>query len=211
MSSDNPSQSPSAEHFVNVTPAGCYHAIESHDQTSVRELLHRIMATTTSPLLTDFEGPDNDDILKLRKSGLVSLSAPQQSLPEGNLSALLPTVLPALSERERVVLTESRQGLFLDFTGVSHDEAEELAVLAASLRNISEKRTNLLKGKLSITSRAFGIIDPAGNSEIGFWPLYISDNVFTLIVLGIPRFNSTQFCTLVWALIERYGPNNLTH
>jgi len=211
MSSLGNLQQADLQRFVTVTAAGCYYAIESGDQTDARSLLQNILATAMSPLLSDFEDSERDRIVQLSQSEFVSLSSPQQKLPAGNLSELLPTVLPALSERERVVLTESRQGLFLDYTGVTQAEAEELAVLAAGLRSTAEKRTALLTGQLAITSRAFGIVDPAGNSEIGFWPMHISNNVFTLIVLGIPRFNSQQFCTLVWALIERYGPHLLAH
>lgn len=197
------------EQFISVTPAGSYYAIEQNEQTVAREILHKILSTAVTPLLSDFSNDERDSMIKLRKSGFISFSGPQQSLPEGNFSNMLPTLLPQLSESGRVVLTESRQGLFIDFAGVSQEEAEELSVLAASLRTLAEKRTTLLDGQLSITSRAFGIVDPAGNSEIGFWPLYIADNVFTLGIIGIPRFNSMPFCTLVWALIERYGAHHL--
>ena len=198
------------ERFVSVTPAGSYYAIEQQEHTVAREILHKILSTAVTPLLSDFDDADRDGINQLRRSGFLSFSGPQRSLPEGNLSSMLPALLPMLSESRRVVLTESRQGLFLDFAGVSQDEAEELSVLAADFRSISERRTNLLSRQLSINSRAFGLVDPAGNSEIGFWPLYIANNVFTLIVIGIPRFNSMPFCTLVWALIERYGSSNLS-
>ena len=200
----------SDEQFVSVTPAGSYYAIDQQEHTVAREILHKILSTAVTPLLSDFDGAERDSIKQLRRSGFISFSEPQRSLPEGNLSNMLPTLLPKLSECERVVLTESRQGLFLDFAGVSQVEAEELSVLAADFRSISERRTNLLSGQLSITSRAIGFVDPAGNSEIGFWPLYIANNVFTLIVLGIPRFNSQPFCTLVWALIERYGSHHMS-
>ena len=200
----------SAERFVSVTPAGSYYAIEQQEQTVAREILHRILSTAITPQLSDFDEAERGNIIQLRRSGFITFSDPQNSLPEGNLSNMLPTLLPKLSECERVVLTESRQGLFLDFAGVSQADAEELSVLAADFRSIAERRKNLLSGQLSITSRAFGIVDPAGNSEIGFWPLYIANNVFTLIVLGIPRFNSKPFCTLVWALIERYGSHHMS-
>lgn len=194
--------------FVSVTPAGCYYAIESRTASKARELLHEILGNTSTPALSDFSEAQHERIKELRKAGLVTLSAPQRSLPTGNLSDMLPDILPALSERERVVLSESGQGLFLDFSGVSPPEAEELAVLAASLCALTETRSTLLSKQLSIPGSAFGIVDPAGNSEIGFWPLYIDDHVFTLIILGIPRFNSIQFATLVWALVQRYGPNS---
>ena len=191
--------------FIRVLPAGCYHAVEGREPTVARGLLHRILGNAVTPAFSDYPAIIQKNIIALNTSGFISFDNAQTRLPDGNLSDLLPQVLPALSERKRVVLTEARQGLFLDFTGVSQEQAEELAVLAASLRSLSDTRTELLTNQLSITSRAFGIVDPSGNSEIGFWPLHIAENVLTLIVLGIPRFNSVEFCTLVWALIERYG------
>lgn len=200
----------SEEKFITVTPAGSYYAIENKTLTDSRLFLHQLLANSVTPRLSDYQDANLEIIKELRKAGLVTLGAPEKSLPQGNLSDLLPDLLPALSERARVVLAESRQGFYLDFTGVSPYEAEELAVMASSLRAVSDTRSTLLSRQLSITGSAFGIVDPAGNSEIGFWPLHIADNVFTLIILGIPRFNSVQFSTLVWALIQRYGPNNQT-
>jgi len=196
---------PGSDRFVTVTPPGCFYAVENNDPTIARQLLQRIMATPVSPALSSFSALDTESTYELQKSGFVVLNEQPVSLPEGNLTSLLPHVLPALSERERVVLTESLQGLYLDYCGVNQTEAEELAVMAATFHTMAKKRNALLVDQLSVNSRAFGVMDPAGNSEIGFWPLHISGNVFTLIILGIPRFNSAQFCTLVWTLIERYG------
>ena len=197
------------EVYVHLTPAGCYHAIQSSELSPVRQTLHRILGNTSTPALSVYqEQEEREEIAKLCKAGFLELKHDQRSLPEGNLSSLLPTVLPALSERKKALLTESKQGLFIDFAGVSKSQAEELAVLAAGLRATADKSSGLLAGELSIHSRAFAIVDPAGNSELGFWPLHIGDNVFTLIVAGIPRFNSEPFCTLVWALAERYGSHN---
>lgn len=191
--------------FIRVSPAGCYYAVESHEKTVVRTLLHKILCNAVTPAFSDYAGTDLQKIFELAKSGFIHLSEHPVALPDGSLSDLMPKVLPALSERERVVLTEARQGLFLDFTGMSQSEAEELAVFAAGLRSLSNTHTSLLTSLLGTPGNAMGVVDPAGNSDIGFWPLHISDNVLTLIILGIPRFNSVEFGTLVWALIERYG------
>lgn len=196
---------PEDDLFVSATPAGCYYAIEGRDPTVARQVLTQLLGAATTPPLSLYEGTDREDVLDLVNSGLVKLTKQRSTLPQGNLSKLLPTVLPALSERGRVVLTESRQGLYIDYAGFKQEEAEELAILAADLRAMAEKRKHLLADQLNVNSRAFGIVDPAGNSEIGFWPLHIADNVFTLIVLGIPRFNTDEFRDLVWALTERYG------
>ncbi len=205
MSLQNDQSEFSASRFVSATAAGCYYAIEGRDPTAARQLLTQLLSKPDTPLLSDYDNTAREEILDLCRSGMVTLDRQASFLPQGNLSDLLPDMLPGLSERGRVVLTESRQGLYIDYAGVKQEEAEELAVLAADLRAIAEQRKHLLEDQLNISSRAYGIVDPAGNSEIGFWPLHIADKVFTLIVLGIPRFNTDEFRTLIWALSERYG------
>jgi len=193
------------ERFASVTPAGCYHAIEGRETTPVRTALLALLGDGGTPALDTLDVTVRSHLDALVAAGFVALVERAEILPPGNLAELLPSVLPALSERGRVVLTESRQGLFLDYVGVDGDEAEEVAVLASGLRATADRATKLLGDRLGVHSRAFGIVDPAGNSEIGFWPLHIGHNVFTLTILGIPRFNSPQFRLLVWALVERYG------
>ena len=197
-----------AERYIKVTPAGCYHAIESRDLTLLRQLLHRILGESVTPALSSHDGLERDDLTKLQGAGFIELVQQPLSLPQGNLLSLLPQILPELSERSKALLIESQQGLYLDFAGVSQSQAERLAVLAAELRATADKTSSLLSGELSIASHATAIVDPAGNSELGFWPLHIGDNVFSLIIAGIPRFNSEPFCTLVWALVERYGQHH---
>ena len=55
----------------------------------------------------------------------------------------------------------------------------------------------------------WGMVNAAGCSEVGFWPLYFGDDYFILIVSGMPRFNQEAFTTLVWALGVRYGRTSI--
>jgi len=193
--------------YASVTPAGCYYATESVVPTPERERLLGLMRGAETPALEALGGADGDSIGALVEAGFVTLRPAPERLPPKSLVELLPSLLPALSELGRVVLSESRQGLFLDYVGVGAEEAEELAALGSRLRKTADRVTGLLAGRLELDSRAFAVVDPAGSSEVGFWPLHIGPNVFTLTVLGIPRFNSPQFRLLVWVLIERYGEN----
>ena len=194
--SDGPDSAP----FLTLTPAGCFHAVESQARTAERSLLLDVLQHTTSPStgqpMHRRRISDRPELGRQRstEAGLLTLCRdPRGPCPIPSISDLLPDLLPTLSQRGRVVLTESRQGLFLDYVGVSLDQAEELAVLASGLRAIADRRSGLLADQLSIHSRAFGIVDPAGNSEIGFWPLHIGDNIFTLTIIGIPLL---QHCNL---------------
>ena len=191
--------------YASVTPAGCYHVVEGGAPTAAREALTALLRTAETPALDALDGGVAGELRGLVDAGLVALREEVERLPSGTIAELLPSVLPALSERGRVVLTESGQGFFLDYVGVGREEAEEIAVLASGLRATADRSSVLLGDALDVHSRAFAVVDPAGNSEIGFWPLRIGDNEFTLTILGIPRFNSPQFRLLVWALVERYG------
>ena len=191
--------------YASVTPAGCYHVVEGGAPTAARDALTALLRTAETPALDTLDGGVASELRGLVDAGLVALREEVERLPSGTIAELLPSVLPALSERGRVVLTESGQGFFLDYVGVGRDEAEEIAVLASGLRATADRSSVLLGDALDVHSRAFAVVDPAGNSEIGFWPLRVGDNEFTLTILGIPRFNSPQFRLLVWALVERYG------
>lgn len=203
--------SAAASGFVRVTPAGCYFAIEGGaegtadaDEVARAELL-ALLRDAETPALDALDADVAERVRAHVETGLVELVDVAERLPPDSFAERLPTLLPALSERGRVVLTESRSGLFLDYAGMEREDAEEIAVLASSLRATADRSSALLTRTFGIRSRAFGIVDPAGGSEIGFWPLRIGQNVFTLTILGIPRFNTAEFRLLVWSLVERYG------
>ena len=114
-------------------------------------------------------------------------------------------MLPALSDRGQVVLSESLQGLFLDSAGLSRDDAERLAVTGSGLSALLRRDALLPDARLGVGSAALGLVDPDGHAEVGFWPLHVGRYVFMLTVFGIPRFNSDGFRRLVWVLQQRYG------
>ena len=189
--------------YLRATPAGCYYAVEGVGKTRERALLLELLGRPDAPSADD---PAVAGIApRLIEAGFVERIESADALPGGALDEHLKTVLPALSDAGAAVLIESRQGLFLDYAGVSREEAEELAALAADLGRLSERRATPLSERLGVSSRALAIVDPGGCSEVGFWPLHVADNVFTLTILGVPLLNNPSFRTLVWMLVERYG------
>ena len=189
--------------FLRVTPAGCYYAVESAESLPERASLLGLMRRPDTPPVDD---PAVLDIgPRLVTAGFAERIDSSDSLPDGTLGDHLPTVLAALSDSGAAVLAEARQGLFLDYAGVSDGEAEELAALAADLNALAERRATSLGERLGVRSRALAIVDPGGCSEVGFWPLHVAEHVFTLTILGIPLLNTPPFRTLVWMLVERYG------
>jgi hypothetical protein len=61
---------------------------------------------------------------------------------------------------------------------------------------------------LGITSQSWAIVDAFGNSQIGFWPLFIGKNRFVLVISGVPHFNQPEMVDLVWALSVRYSESH---
>ena len=144
----------------------------------------------------------------LQEAGLIiGLEHSEQAPPE-TLERLLPQLLRTLSDEGKAVLAESR-GLYLGSAGFPHEAAEELAALSANLTAVYARHKELLQGNLGYRQRAWGLIDASGNSEVGFWPVYIGQNRFTLIIGGIPQLNQPAFKQLVWALEMRYGNSEL--
>lgn len=204
-------ETPPDSAFVRVTPAGCFHAVEHANASPERRWLQGLMKSASTPTVESARKTGESWLQPLLSANLLECVPDQEHLPDSNLPRFLPTVLPSLSTRQRVVLTESGQGLYLDFAGVSQPEAEELSALAAEVRDVAERRRTLLQDHLSVSSSAFAIVDGAGNSDLGFWPLHIGDNMFTLTIQGIPRFNTQAFRWLVWVLCERYGEDPVAH
>ena len=49
------------------------------------------------------------------------------------------------------------------------------------------------------------MIDAAGNGQICFWPLWVGNQRFVLIVKGTPQLNKAALIKLIWKLSIRFG------
>ena len=203
--------------FMGVTPGGSFYTVQDNTEEFGREFLHRLLTVDQMPpfsldIAKDLSGlSDETETLEfvhlLQDAGFIYGQQSSQVAPSGSLESMLPGLLQSLSDDGRAVLAEG-QGLYLGSSGFPHEAAEELAALSASLTAIYKRHKDVLKGNLGYRQRAWGLIDAAGNSEIGFWPLYIGKDRFTLIVGGMPQFNQPAFTQLIWALERRYGTNS---
>ena len=203
--------------FMGVTPGGSFYTVQDDTEEFGRQFLHRLLTVDQMPSFSldvakDLSGlSDETEALEfihlLQDAGFIYGQQSSQAAPSGSLESMLPKLLESLSDDGRAVLAEG-QGLYLGSSGFPHEAAEELAALSASLTAIYKRHKDVLKGNLGYRQRAWGLIDAAGNSEIGFWPLYIGKDRFTLIVGGMPQFNQPAFTQLIWALERRYGTNS---
>ncbi len=202
--------------FLLPTPAGAYYAVAEAEATPPRKWLTNLLRCQETPRLTQSNleqlgGSLEDSLAILRRiqplRWVQGLEAPL-AVSDKPLENILPELLSHLAEDGEVLLAD-QQGFYLASSGFPHETAEELAALSADLLSLQARHAGLLSGNLNLGSQAWGVIDAAGNSRLGIWPLHIGRNRFALVMTGIPHFNHPDFVHLVWILMTRYSPSML--
>lgn len=199
--------------YLYPSPAGAYYAISAPEADKPRRFLLRLLQQEQTPTLTlqqlqKLTEIDNEEkalqlLLYCQKLGWVQgVDSPILS-PQGALEEILPDLLGRISESGKVLLADD-QGFYLACSGFAHEVAEELSALSAELATVHKRRSGLLINNMGISSHAWAIVDPFGNSQIGFWPMFVGTHRFVLAITGVPHFNQAEFVTLAWALITRY-------
>lgn len=202
------------EAYLLPTPAGAYQAACTPQQGAARQFLFALMSDNQS-LRGDTESlrlwsgsADNDSALellaRLQSLRLVQGETQPRILPTGPLEQLLPDLLIPLSSTGRALLADS-QGLYVVTCGFTHETAEELAALSADLASLHERHRGLLQHNMGLRNQAWALSDAAGNSQVGFWPLYIGETSFVLVIGDMPCLNQPAFRDLIWALSRRYA------
>jgi hypothetical protein len=200
--------------YLYPTPGGAYHAVTTKAQTPARRLIRNLLQMESSPALTlaglkDWSALDDPErayavLHHAQEAKLLQGLKDPLNCPNQPLSEILPDLLSELSSQAKVLLADS-QGFYLATHGFPHEVAEELSALSADLANLHERRSGLLLNNLGLNSSAWSVVDSAGNSKMGFWPLYLGKERFVLVAAGMPRFNRPAFVTLVWTLSRRYA------
>jgi hypothetical protein len=200
--------------YLYPTPAGAYYAASSVESDKPRQFLRQLLKQPQTQALNlenlqQLMGNDDEqkclELLhhcqKLRwVQGIDSVL----EYPSGALEDILPDLLGKISENGKVLLADM-QGFYLAAHGFLHEVSEELSALSAEIATVHERRSGLLTHNMGLTSHAWSIVDVFGNSQVGFWPLFIADNRFVISIYGIPHFNQPEFVSLVWALSIRYA------
>lgn len=203
--------------FIYPTPNGVYYTVSSKEIDKPREFLRSLLNQQRTPELNHenlhrLMGDKNEQkcldlLFRCQQSGWVQGLKEPLSYLEGSLSEILPGLLTNLSETGKVLLAD-QQGFYLSSQGFPHEVAEELSALSAEIATVHDRRSGLLLNNLRLGSHAWSVVDIFGNSQIGFWPLFIGKSRFVLIMSGIPHFNQPEFVSLVWALTVRYSGQN---
>ncbi len=195
------------------TPAGAYYAISSNHSDPARQLLFSLLSKPKSRYLTREKLKkisniaDEQDALSLlhrsQKLGWLQGFKDRQYAPKGRLEEVVPPLLAALSGSGKALLADE-EGFYLATHGFAHETAEEISALSADLASLHQRHHGLLKNNLSMASSAWAVVNAGGDSELGFWPLYIGEQRFSLVISGLPALNQPALTQLVWFLSERY-------
>jgi len=199
--------------YINITPRGAYYAVQDDTKDVTRNVLIRLLNSDETPPLNsetiaelcNMNEEDGSNLIhRMQTLGLISGQQETERAPDENFEDILTSLLSSLSDSKKVLLAE-HSGLYLGASGFPHEAAEELAAISANLSEVYQRHKGLLHGNLRFNQQAWGLIDAAGNAEVGFWPLYVGYNQFALIIHGMPQLNRPAFKKLVWSLMRRYG------
>lgn len=201
--------------FLYPTPAGAYHAAYASQDNKVRSFLIKLLQQPKTPALTtkvlqELMVNDNEEAcLELlyicQNSGWIQGLSKPLDAPSGTLEQILPELLSKICPTGKILLAD-KMGFYLSSHGFAHETAEEISALSAEIANVQDRRTGLIVNNMGINSHAWAIVDVFGNSQIGFWPIFIGSNRFVIALTGIPSFNQPEFVSFIWALITRYNP-----
>ena len=201
--------------WLATTPAGAYRALSQLRPDAAVNFLRVILRQPVTPELNEhtlirLSGLPLADALALlertQQAGWVEGFTEPRKEPQGAFDSLLPEILPSLSSSRRALLADP-QGFYVATTGFPHEAAEELAALSAAVETLYERNAGLLQGNLRLGTSAWAVVDAAGNSRIGFWPLYVDKHRFVLTLGEMPVFNHPDMVKLAWALFRHYGSN----
>ncbi len=199
--------------FLHPTPAGAYYAVLSADTELGRQLIRHLLNYDATPevsiaTLSEWLATDEDKVKQVLKRmqtlGFVQGLDEPKAIPSGSMQTILPDLLASVSDVRKAILSNA-QGLVVSSVGFAHETSEELSALSADLVDLGEKYGGVLHGNLRLHGGAWALVNAAGNSEIGFWPMYFGQQKFTLCISGMPTFNQPQFTDLAWLLARRYG------
>lgn len=200
--------------YVHPTPSGTYYAVSATEPNASRRMIQGLLRKESTPLLTSDNLRTWTDIMDdgqgatllyhAQALGWVQGFEVPRKCNEQPLEIQLPVLLRALSVQGKVLLAD-QQGFYLASHGFPHEVAEELSALSADLANLHARRSGLLVNNLGMATSAWGLVDAAGNSKLGFWPLFIGNQRFVLVISGVPQFNHPDFVNLVWVLSRRYA------
>ncbi len=204
------------EQYLMPSPAGAYYCITAKTDNAARKLLRQFLQQRTAPLVTNelienwFSSEQTSGLRTLnylQDLGWLQAMLKAEQVEQGPLETLLPDLLSPLSSESNALLTDSH-GFCLSSVGFAHESAEEISALSADLVTLHGRHEGLLNNNLKLPSTNWGLLDAAGHSQLGFWPMFIGKELFSLAIGGAPCLHNQAFMQLVWLLHSRYATSS---
>ena len=196
--------------YILPSPAGAFYSISSMGPDPAKHFLQKLMSGKATFQYDENNIIEDDQLFQhIQKLKWLQVFEQPVQIPDGTIEDTLPEMLQKLSSEGKALLADD-QGLYLASTGFTHEASEELSALSGDLSSLYARHHGIIKGNLNIKSSAFSLVDAAGYSQLGFWPIYIGNITFVLVISGAPRFDQTAFVNLVWLLHKNYYTDDLS-
>ncbi len=202
--------------YLQPTPAGAYLAVAGPESTPERRLLSALMrmASSVRPTVTDLawwcrqsEQDALETLLRAQENGWIEGFGQPQGPSAGPMEPIAERAVQALSTTGHGLLADSL-GFCMASTGFDATAAEFLAAVSADIASMHERHSAYLADASGVTTSAWALVDMAGNSKVGFWPLFVGEHRFVLALGGLPALNHPAMVELAWALTIRYGESS---
>ncbi len=199
--------------FLQPTPAGAYHAVAGPDQTPERRLLlgtmrsHASVRATVDQLCIWCGQPAKSALataFRVQERGWIEGFHVPYAPPAGALEPIAVAAATALSSTAHGLLADT-QGFCIASAGFEPAQAEFLAAVSADIASLHERHAAYLADASGTSSGAWAMVDMAGNSRVGFWPLFVGEERFVLALGGLPLLHRAALVDLVWTLTVRFG------
>lgn len=198
--------------FIKITSSGAYYStLDDEPDPSRALLLQLLLADASYPysdkLIVELTG-ETPEVAKrlfvsLLERGFVELVPKPMVLINQSIERTLPDLLPRLSSQEKAILADD-QGFCLGNVGYDESHAEQIAALSADVLTMHQRHKKFLNQDLHLMGESWAMVDPLGQSQLGFWVFQFTQKRFVLALEGIPKFNDQAFIFLVGALARRY-------
>lgn len=198
--------------FIQICPAGAFYATVGSEPDDARALLLQLLSSDVSlPFseelvmeLSDLEREEAQELFqKLQDKNFIQLVKNPSRVISESLEKALPELLAGLSSSGKVALADDH-GFCLGSTGYESDHADALCALAADLSSLHERHRLLLNRDLTMMGESWGMLDPVGLSQVGFWVIHLGHQRFVLVIDQMPKLNQGNYVDLLSVLARRY-------
>jgi hypothetical protein len=198
--------------YIQICPAGAFYATVGSEPDDARAMLLLLLSSEValpySPQLvkklTGLEEHEAEALFsRLAEKNFIELVEEPNELMTGPVEQLLPKLLTNLSNAGKAALAD-HHGFCLGSVGYDDEMAEELCALAADLSSLHERHSLLLNQRLGLMGESWGLLDPVGLSQVGFWVMHLGHQRFILVIDEMPKLNQSDYVDLISVLARRY-------